>query len=56
MVFNLTYNKEGKPYEVPDEAPQVGQSKPVEYRRFQEKTDRNDMVAEDGNSYGKETE
>lgn len=37
MVFNLTYNKEGKPYEAPNDVPQVSQDKPAEDGHF--KTD-----------------
>lgn len=56
MVFNLTYNKEGKPYEVPDDATQARKGKVTEYQRFRQTGDSNDMVAEDKSAYGEKND
>lgn len=53
MVFNLTYNKEGKPYEAPNNVPQVSKDKPTEDGHFQEPMKQNRMIAENEGSYGK---
>lgn len=53
MVFNLTYNKEGKPYEAPNNVPQVSKDKPTEDGHFQEPMKQNSMIAENEGSYGK---
>lgn len=53
MVFNLTYNKEGKPYEAPNNVPQVSKDKPTEDEHFQEPMKQNRMIAENEGSYGK---
>lgn len=53
MVFNLTYNKEGKPYEMPDDTPHVtGKTAPSEYRYSLPKQEYGMMVAEDTPAYG----
>lgn len=53
MVFNLTYNKEGKPYEALNNVPQVSKDKPTEDGHFQEPMKQNSMIAENEGSYGK---
>ena len=53
MVFNLTYNKEGKPYGAPNNVPQVSKDKPTEDGHFQELMKQNSMIAENEGSYGK---
>ena len=53
MVFNLTYNKEGKPYEAPNDVPQVSKDKTAEDGHIQEPMEKNSMVAENEGSYGK---
>lgn len=53
MVFNLTYNKEGKPYEALNNVPQVSKDKPAEDGHFQEPMKQNSMIAENEGSYGK---
>ena len=56
MVFNLTYNKEGKPYEVPDDATQARKGKVAEYQRFRQTGYSDDMVAEDKSAYGEKND
>ena len=56
MVFNLTYNKEGKPYEVPDDATQARKGKVAEYQRFRQTGYSDDMVAEDKSTYGEKND
>ncbi|MCI2192510.1 MAG: DEAD/DEAH box helicase family protein [Ancrocorticia sp.] len=56
MVFNLTYNKEGKPYEVPDDATQARKGKVTEYQRFRQTGYSNDMVAEGKSTYGEKND
>ncbi len=49
MVFNLTYNKEGKPYEVPDDldSPKVASDNSTSYR-YPTEAPRSGMMAVDG--------
>lgn len=56
MVFNLTYNKEGKPYEVPDDVTQASKGKVAEYRHFRHTGDSNNMVAEGKSTYGEKND
>lgn len=56
MVFNLTYNKEGKPYEVPDDATQARKGKVAEYQRFRQTGYSDDMVAEGKSTYGEKND
>ena len=49
MVFNLTYNKEGKPYEAPDDldSPKVASDNFTSYR-YPTEAPRSGMMAADG--------
>lgn len=51
MVFNLTYNKDGKPYEIPEDVPRLGKDKSTKYSHFQESMDQIGMVAEEKGAY-----
>ncbi|MGI6127030.1 MAG: type I restriction endonuclease subunit R [Planifilum sp.] len=52
MVFNLTYNKEGKPYTAPEDVPAASNHKKMGYQGLQETISQYDMVAEDPTDYG----
>ncbi|WP_329886777.1 type I restriction endonuclease subunit R [Pseudoramibacter faecis] len=52
MVFNLTYNKEGKPYEMPEESPKLVKGKSKGYSYTDDLTSSYRMVAEDQVPYG----